>query len=95
MSAFPKIADFISRFEFSYLCFLAFSVPFSSHALRDFKEEISNNLYHFSELVKLFIFNGIYFHTVILTFAHSKHFCRACGNSACQASICPLLLLAD
>ena len=47
MSALPKIADFISRFEFSFLCFLAFSVPFSNHTLRDFKEEISNNLLRF------------------------------------------------
>ena len=39
-----KIADFISRFDFSFFSFLAFSVPFSNHALRDFKEEISNNL---------------------------------------------------
>lgn len=44
LSALPKIADFISRFEFSFFSFLAFSVPFSNHALRDFKEEISNNL---------------------------------------------------
>ena len=44
MSTLPKKTDFISRFEFSFLCFLAFSVPFSNHALRNFKEEISNNL---------------------------------------------------
>ena len=42
MSALPKKTDFVSRFEFSFLCFLAFSVPFLDHALRDFKEEISN-----------------------------------------------------
>ena len=47
MSALPKIADFISRFDFSFFSFLAFSVPFSNHALRDFKEEISNNLLRF------------------------------------------------
>ena len=47
MSALPQIADFISRFEFSFFSFLAFSVPFSNHALRDFKEEISNNLLRF------------------------------------------------
>ena len=47
MSALPKKTDFISRFEFSFLCFLAFSVPFSNHALRNFKEEISNNLLRF------------------------------------------------
>ena len=47
MSALPKKTDFISRFEFSFLCFLAFSVPFSNHTLRDFKEEISNNLLRF------------------------------------------------
>ena len=47
MSALPKKTDFISRFEFSFLYFLAFSVPFSNHALRDFKKEISNNLLRF------------------------------------------------
>lgn len=47
MSALPKIADFISRFDFSFFSFLAFSVPFSNHALRNFKEEISNNLLRF------------------------------------------------
>lgn len=47
MSALPKIADFISRFDFSFFSFLAFSVPFSNHALCDFKEEISNNLLRF------------------------------------------------
>lgn len=52
MSALPKIADFISRFEFSFLCFLAFSVPFSNHTLRDFKEEISNNLLRFCILFR-------------------------------------------
>lgn len=52
MSALPKIADFISRFEFSFPCFLAFSVPFSNHALRDFKEEISNNLLRFCILFR-------------------------------------------
>ena len=44
MSALPKKTDFISRFDFSFFSFLAFSVRFSNHALRDFKEEISNNL---------------------------------------------------
>ena len=52
LSALPKIADFISRFEFSFLCFLAFSVPFSNHTLRDFKEEISNNLLRFCILFR-------------------------------------------
>ena len=52
MSALPQIADFISRFEFSFLCFLAFSVPFSNHTLRDFKEEISNNLLRFCILFR-------------------------------------------
>lgn len=52
MSALPKIADFISRFEFSFFSFLAFSVPFSNHALRDFKEEISNNLLRFCILFR-------------------------------------------
>ena len=33
MSALPKKTDFISRFEFSFLCFLAFSVPFSNHTV--------------------------------------------------------------
>lgn len=47
LSALPQIADFISRFDFSFFSFLAFSVPFSNHALRDFKEEISNNLLRF------------------------------------------------
>ena len=52
LSALPKIADFISRFEFSFLRFLAFSVPFSNHTLRDFKEEISNNLLRFCILFR-------------------------------------------
>ena len=52
MSVLPKIADFISRFEFSFFSFLAFSVPFSNHALRDFKEEISNNLLRFCILFR-------------------------------------------
>ena len=47
LAALPQKTDFINRFEFSFLCFLAFSVPFSNHALRDFKEEISNNLLRF------------------------------------------------
>ena len=47
-----KKTDFISRFEFSFLCFLAFSVPFSNHTLRDFKEEISNNLLRFCILFR-------------------------------------------
>ena len=33
MSALPKIADFISRFEFLFFGFLAFSVPFSNHTV--------------------------------------------------------------
>ena len=52
MSALPEKTDFISRFEFSFLCLLAFSVPFSNHALRDFKEEISNNLLRFCILFR-------------------------------------------
>ena len=52
MRALPKKTDFISRFEFSFLCFLAFSVPFSNHTLRDFKEEISNNLLRFCILFR-------------------------------------------
>ena len=53
-----KKTDFISRFEFSFLCFLAFSVPFSTHALRDFKEEISDTLRCFCIL---FRFRELYF----------------------------------
>ena len=52
MSALPQIADFISRFEFSFFSFLAFFVSFSNHALRDFKEEISNNLLRFCILFR-------------------------------------------
>ena len=41
---FSKVKICKLTMPFSFLCFLAFSVPFSNHALRDFKEEISNNL---------------------------------------------------
>lgn len=69
MSALPKKTDFISRFEFSFLCFLAFSVPFSNHTLRDFKEEISNNVR--KRIQKAFVkYKHIYFkHSKKLLFA--------------------------
>ena len=47
LSALPKIADFISRFDFSFFSFLAFSVPFLNHALLDFNGAISNTLRRF------------------------------------------------
>ncbi len=47
LSALPKIADFISRFDFSFFSFLAFSVPFLNHTLRDFNGAISNTLRRF------------------------------------------------